>query len=100
MIKQKKILYISKLIEPQLKHETISKEEDNIQNTKDLLDIINKTNNPTLISNTLDILIKAIPNNQNKNNKKDNNQIKNSSEHNKLIDNNNIKKSFKIKENA
>ena len=37
--------YTSRLIELELNKEAISKEEDNIQYTKDLLDIMNKINN-------------------------------------------------------
>ena len=59
--------YTTKIIENDIKDGNVN-EEVNYQYENDLLDIINKSNNITIIANILNILINALRNNENKNN--------------------------------
>ena len=59
--------YTTKIIENDIKDGNVN-DEVNYQYENNLLDIINKSNNITIIANTLNILIKALRNNENKNN--------------------------------
>ena len=59
--------YTTKIIENDIKDGNVN-DEVNYQYENDLLDIINKSYNITIIANTLNILINALRNKENKNN--------------------------------